>query len=383
MKTENLTVITPFAFAGRQLKRQQRPRQIKLTGGILPGMSVRTGTAVILLLFTLFVLNPVTSAQRGEQSFTVMFYNVENLFDTIDDPDFEDEEFTPSGPKAWDYDRYEKKLGDIARVILSVPDKELPAIIGFAEVENKAVLEDLASQRGLRRKDYKAVLIDTDDPRGIDCGLLYREDMFTYESHRMIPVEDLSGNEYPLRGILNVSGEGPDGKPLEIYVNHWKSRRGGVEETEHLRVYAGIALRRELDRLLSSSDGRAIIMGDFNDEPTNKSIYDVVHAGNKRKNIALNDMYNLFYDIHNLSLGGSYSYRGDWEMYDQIIVSYGLLNSTSGLSTTFDGGKILKQEWMLYFDERNNVKVPNRTYGGNNYYGGISDHFPLYVTFTW
>jgi len=339
---------------------------------------------MLFVMAILMVFQPNISAQRGQHTFTVMFYNVENLFDTIDHPDFEDEEFTPGGSKKWNYDRYEKKLGDIARVILSVPDKELPGLVGFAEVENQEVLEDLAQQRGLRREDYKAIVIDTDDPRGIDCGLLYREDMFTYGSHRMIPVEDLSGNEYPLRGILHITGKGPDGNPLNIYINHWKSRRGGVQETEYLRVYAGIAIRRELDRLLSASpDSRVIIMGDFNDEPTNKSILDVMHAGNKRHNIGLNDMYNLFYDIHNLDLGGSYNYRGDWEMYDQIVISYNLLNSGKGLSTTFDGGKILKEEWMLYMDERNDVKVPNRTYGGDNYYGGISDHFPLYVTFSW
>ncbi|MDF1571136.1 MAG: endonuclease [Bacteroidales bacterium] len=338
----------------------------------------------IIILATVIFVQTNLYAQRGEHTFTVMFYNVENLFDTINHPDFDDEEFTPAGSKQWDYGRYGKKLEDIARVILSVPEKELPALIGFAEVENQSVLEDLVQQRGLRREEYKAIVIDTDDPRGIDCGLIYRTDLFKYRTHRMLPVEDLSGNDYPLRGILHVEGTGPDGAPLHIYINHWKSRRGGVKETEHLRVYAGIAMRRELDRLLSTStDPRAIVMGDFNDEPTNKSIFDVLHAANKRMNIAINDAYNLFYDIHNMGLGGSYNYQGTWQMYDQIIVSYSLLNQSRGLSTTFDGGKILKEEWMLYHDERNDVKVPNRTYGGDNYYGGISDHFPLYVTFSY
>lgn len=338
----------------------------------------------LIILATILLMQPDLSAQRGDKTFTVMFYNVENLFDTIDHPDFEDEEFTPSGSKKWDYERYAKKLDDIARVIMSVPEKELPALIGFAEVENQGVLEDLVRQRGLHRKDYKAIVIDTDDPRGIDCGLIYRTDLFEYKAHRMLPVEDLSGNDYPLRGILHVEGNGPDGKPLHVYIGHWKSRRGGVKETEHLRVYAGIAMRRELDRLLSTSSApRAIIMGDFNDEPTNKSIFDVLHAANKRLNISINDAYNLYYDIHNMGLGGSYNYRGTWQMYDQIIVTYSLLNQPNGLSTTFDGGNILKEEWMLYNDERNNVMVPNRTYGGDNYYGGISDHFPLYVTFSY
>ncbi|MEX0981171.1 MAG: hypothetical protein WD577_04400 [Bacteroidales bacterium] len=333
-------------------------------------------------LIVLLLVSGLTFAQEHE--FTVMFYNVENLFDTVDHPDFEDEEFTPSGSKLWDQERYEKKLNDLARVILSLPVKELPGIIGFAEVENERVLNDLIKQRGLNRADYKVILVEGDDPRGIDCGVIYRPELFTYKFHRMLPVEDLSGKDYPLREILHINGDGPDGKPLHIFINHWKSRRGGVRETEHLRVSSAIALRRALDRLLSTeSEPRVIVMGDLNDEPTNKSVYDVLHAGNKRKNILLNDAYNLFYDTHNMNMGGTLSYQGEWQMYDQIIISYSLLNQEKGLSTTFDGGEILKEEWMLYHDERNDIKVPNRTYGGDNYYGGISDHFPVFVTFRW
>lgn len=338
----------------------------------------------IVILLLCLLAAPVLNAQKKENRFTVMFYNVENLFDTIDDPLHSDEEFTPSGPRAWDIARYEKKLEDISRVILSLEDGHFPAAIGFAEVENEKVLIDLVQQKGLRKKDYKVILIEGNDPRGIDCGFIYLPELFSYSMHEEIPVEDLSGEEYPLRSILHITGDGPDGKPLHFYINHWKSRSGGVKETENMRIYQAIALRRELDRLLSSeSSPRAIIMGDFNDEPTNRSVYDILHAGNKRKNAWLNDLYNLHYDTHNLDIEGSYNYRGTWQTYDQIIVSYSLLNSEEGLTTGYAGGKILREEWMLYHDQQNNIQVPNRTYGGNNYYGGISDHFPVYVTFTW
>lgn len=338
--------------------------------------------AAVVLIFLIFGIN--IQAQRQNKTFTAMFYNVENLFDIVDDPETEDEEFTPDSPKKWDAEKYEKKLEDISRVILSIPEKELPAIIGFAEVENESVLNDLISQRGLKRGEYKAILVDGNDPRGIDCGLIYRPELFKYKSHELIPVEDLSGKEYPLRGILHVLGDGPDGKPIHIYINHWKSRYGGVKETEHLRIYQAIALRRQLDQLLSSeSEPRVIIMGDFNDEPTNRSVSEILHSGNKRKNPWLNDAYNLFYDLHNLDIDGSYNYQGIWQMYDQIIISYSLINQNKGLTTNFEGGKVLKEEWMLFHDEKKDIKVPNRTYGGNNYYGGISDHFPVYVTFSW
>lgn len=335
--------------------------------------------SLTLLLGTLSV-----SAQKDINSFTVMFYNVENLFDTADAPGFRDEEFTPGSKKEWNYARYEKKLTDIARVILSLPGKELPAVIGFAEVENERVLRDLTYSRGLSRKKYKALVIEGEDPRGIDCGVIYREDLFKYKSHELIPVEDLQKKGNIMRGILHVTGTAPDGEPLHIFVNHWKSRSGGVSQTEPLRVYAAIAMRRQLDQLMSrESEPRYIIMGDFNDEPTNRSLTDILHAGNKRKNPFITDSYNLFYDMHNTSNTGSHFYRGTWSMLDQIIVSYNLINQPKDLTTTYDGGKILKEEWMLYHNEKEDSYSPNRTYGGDNYFGGISDHLPVYVTFTW
>lgn len=332
----------------------------------------------------LLMMNIDSTAQKKENAFTVMFYNVENLFDTIDVPGFNDEEFTPSGAKKWNDIRYEKKLTDIARVISSIPVKEMPAIIGFAEIENEKVLEDLTRIRGLHRNEYKAIVMEGDDPRGIDCGLIYREDQFKYKSHELIPVEDLSGKGYVMRGILHVTGEAPDGDPIHIFVNHWKSRGGGEKKTEHLRVYAAIALRRQLDQLMSrESNPRYIIIGDFNDEPTNRSLTDILHAGNKRKNPWITDSYNLLYDIHNNENRGSYNYQGKWNMLDQIIVSYNLINQSKKLTCNFDSGRILKKEWMLYHNEKKDTYTPNRTYGGNNYYGGVSDHLPVYVTFTW
>ncbi len=338
----------------------------------------------VIICLALLTITSSLSAQKKENSFTAMFYNVENLFDTIDAPDFADEEFTPGGKKAWDYTKYEKKLTDISRVILSLPGKETPAVIGFAEVENEKVLRDLCMTRGLARKNYKALVFEGDDPRGIDCGLIYQEEQFKYKSHELIPVKDLSGKEYILRGILHVIGDAPDGDPIHIFVNHWKSRGGGVAKTESLRVYAAIALRRQLDKLMSREQNpRYIIMGDFNDEPTNRSLTDILHAGNKRKNPWITDSYNLFYDVHNMGNIGSHNYKGEWSMLDQIIVSYSLINQSKGLSTTYESGKILKEEWMLFHNEKDGSKVPNRTYGGDNYYGGISDHLPIYVNFSW
>ncbi len=323
-------------------------------------------------------------SQKNENTFIVVTYNVENLFDTVNSLQFDDDAFTPSGEKKWSYDRYEKKVNDLARVILTIPEKELPAIIGLAEIENRHVLEDLVNNRGLRRGEYEIIHEESQDPRGIDCALLYRPALFRYKSHDYIPIEDPVDPTYLYRGILHVKGTGPDGSNLHIYMNHWKSRSGGQQKTERQRMFSAITLRKQLDKLLSrESDFKVIIMGDFNDEPTNRSITSGLSASNKRRNIQFGDHYNLFYDLHNTYGKGTYYYHGVWNMLDQVLISYNLLNQEKGLTTTYEGGHILSEEWMMYESDKYNEKLPSATYGGPEYYGGPSDHLPIYVVFTW
>jgi predicted extracellular nuclease len=337
----------------------------------------------ILTALLLFLMQSLYS-QKNVKSFLVVSYNVENLFDTINSPQTEDDDFTPGGIKAWTYERYSKKLNDLARVILSVPVKELPAIIGLAEIENREVLKDLADVRGLRRGEYGIVHEDGQDPRGIECALLYRPDLFKYKSHEYVPIEDPIDPDYRYRGILHVHGKGPDGSSLHVFMNHWKSRSGGERETERQRMYSAITLRKQMDLLMArESDFKVIIMGDFNDEPTNRSLINGLSAFNKRQNIQLGDYYNLFYDLHNIEGKGSYNYQGKWNMLDQIIVSYNLLNQERGLSTGYENAEILKEAWMLYESDTYGESLPSATYGGPDYYGGPSDHLPVYVEFTW
>ncbi|RLD88010.1 MAG: endonuclease [Bacteroidetes bacterium] len=337
----------------------------------------------ILTALIFITLQPLYS-QRNVKSFLVVSYNVENLYDTVNSPLFEDDEFTPSGEKAWTYDRYKKKLNDLARVVMSIPGKELPALIGLSEIENRKVLEDLASQRGLRKGDYKIVHEDGQDPRGIECALLYRPDLFKYKSHEYVPIDDPVDPDYLYRGILHVKGKAPDGSSLHIFVNHWKSRSGGEQETERQRMFSAISLRKQMDLLMARESGfKVIVMGDFNDEPTNRSLTNGLSALNKRRNIQMGDYYNLFYDLHNIEGKGTYNYQGNWNMLDQVIISYNLLDQERGLTTGFGSGVILKEEWMLYVSEKYGESLPSATYGGPEYYGGPSDHLPVYVEFTW
>lgn len=335
---------------------------------------------ISFLFLFFFALN--CSGQKPEQDFTVVFYNVENLFDTRDEPGKEDDEFTPGSKLAWDQKKYEKKLNDLARVISSVNPSELPEIAGLCEVENKKVLDDLVLTEQLKTGKYSVIHIEGPDTRGIDVALIYRPDEFTAEYHKAIPVIFPFDSTETTRDILYVMGRTKDGEKLHFFVNHWKSRSEGVQETEPRRIYTAVTLRKEIDQLMNKEpDAKIVIMGDLNDEPTNRSIHEMLYANNKRKNANSRELYNLMYDLHNTGNNGSYFYRGSWNMLDHIIISQPLLKDKSGYHADFDGGKIFRQEWMLYKDAKYNESVPNRTYGGPQYYGGISDHFPVYVTF--
>ena len=332
---------------------------------------------LILFLILLSYLPAILHAQNDR--FAIVFYNVENLFDTIDNPETKDEEFTPQGSKKWNTEKYNKKLQDLARVLSSVTPGSLPEIIGLAEIENLEVLTDLIKTPPLSKGNYGIIHENSPDARGIDVALLYRKDRFKYTSHKSIQVIFPFDSTLRTRDILYVSGKATDGKDIHFYVNHWSSRSGGEKQTETQRMFSAVALRRNMDILLTKdSKSRIVIMGDLNDEPTNQSLMNVLQASNKRKNILLSDLYNLFYDYHNLGKGGSYYYQGTWNMLDHIIISHNLLNQKDFYSCDYDSGKVLMEDWMLY-EEKNGNKIPNRTYIGNKYTGGISDHLPVYL----
>ena len=337
----------------------------------------------VILLSLYIAIFGMLSGQHKDLAFTVAFYNVENLFDLVDHPETQDEEFTPESEKAWDMEKYEKKLDDLSSVIQAINKDELPEIIGLCEVENKKVLDDLIQTKILKKGEYGIVHYESPDLRGIDCALLYRMQEFNVISSRSIPVSFPFDSAETTRDILYVEGRTRDNERLHFFVNHWSSRRGGEKETEPKRIFCAIALRKEVDALLNKDpEARIIIMGDLNDEPTNRSVFEMLLANNKRKNAGDRELFNLMYDMHNMDGAGSYNYRGTWNMLDQIIVSKAVINNRAGLHCDYESGRILKEEFMMYLQEENQQYVPNRTYGGPEYYGGISDHFPVYVTLT-
>lgn len=335
--------------------------------------------SILLLIFGALLLTAcktsVQNAYNPKNTMTVVFYNVENLFDTIDNPETEDDEFTPEGKKKWNTARYNKKLKDLSWVTANININELPEIIGLAEVENKQVVEDLARQDLLKKGKYVVVHEEGDDVRGIDLALMYRKDALKNVSHESLKVELTEKSDYKPRDILYVKGTA-DGQNFHIFVNHWKSRRGGQAETEQRRIDAAKRVREKVNDITEADPlAKIIVMGDMNDEPSNKSLNEVLFATNRTSGVKLEELYNLMYDKH-LNGQGTYNYRGDWNMLDNLIVSQTLMQG-KGYTVTPDGGEIFFDRKILYDNPKVGYYTPSRTYG-RKYYGGFSDHLPVY-----
>ncbi len=322
-----------------------------------------------IFLFVIFSFQIICI--QGQSSFQVAFYNVENLFDTIADPNKLDTEFIPGTKTDWNSVRYWKKQKDLATVFDSM---EWPEIIGVSEIENSTVLQDLC--KTIKDKKYDYVHYDAPDLRGIDVGLLYQPKFLKVLSSKNLYVALHEGDSLiPTRDILYVEGKvKSSGDILHIFVNHWPSRRGGEAESEKNRMAAAKVLRSFIEQLwMDQPNASIVIMGDFNDEPSNNSIKnELLMASHPSSEI---NLFNLAYTDH-IEGKGSYNFRGKWNMLDQIIVSKTLSDNTGNWQV--GAFEVFRREFMIYKGEKYG-DAPNRTYGGPIYYGGISDHFPVRV----
>lgn len=344
-------------------------------------MKSKRAVVLTLVILTISVLISVIvnsfagAGYNKKRNLTVVFYNVENLFDTENTPGGNDAEFTPESEKKWTPERYQKKLEDISRVLSSVNQKELPEIIGLCEIENRIVLNDLIKTEPLVGGKYEIAHFESPDFRGIDVALLYRPDEFKVTWSAPVKVVFADELNFTTRDILYVKGETFNREEFHIFVNHWPSRIGGVEQTEPKRIAIARLLKSKIDSVQNvNPKANILVMGDMNDEPSNLSLNEVLSAKSpETENAAL---INLMYPLH-LEKQGSYNYRGNWNMLDNIIVSAGLLDN-KGFQSVEKQGFVFREEWMEYKNDKGEIS-PNRTYGGPNYYGGVSDHFPVYI----
>jgi Endonuclease/Exonuclease/phosphatase family len=334
----------------------------------------------VFLLFPLLVFqHPAVNAQ-GKQAkvVCVAFYNLENLFDTIDDPNVDDVEFTPNGPSKWDSKRYYTKLSHLAEVISQIGDeytKNGPVFIGVSEVENRQVVEDLVHTPPLKSMGYDIIHFDSPDKRGIDVALLYQPKVFQVKSTKTHTLR-MADSSFRTRDILQVDGL-LDGELVHVLVNHWPSRSGGETESVAKRdAAADLCLSAVKAIYKDEPNARIIIMGDLNDDPVDESLIKHLKVKTKPENVMPEDLFDPMWQLFRDGVG-SLAYKDSWNLFDQIIVSSALMDKKS------DGYRYLKarvfNKKFLVQKDGAYEGYPFRTYAGGVYTGGYSDHFPVYL----
>lgn len=336
-----------------------------------------------VIIFFAFNSTALHSQNSKPNQGLIGFYNLENLFDTIDAPDINDEEFTPTGPRLWNSAKYYDKLNNMSMVISQMGINLNPeglAILGVCEIENRTVLEDLVSQPKLKSRNYHIVHFDSYDSRGIDLALLYSPKYFSPINAKPVPVKIYDGSKQIFtRDILVVSGI-LLGEPVTFMVNHWPSRRGGESLTNPWRISAASECRKIVDSLLSiNPDSRIIIMGDLNDEPISPSVKNFLKTSGNIKKLKQGEMYNTMENFFVRGIG-TLAYKDAWGLFDQIIISDAWIRDNKrGL--VFEKSFIFNKEFLLQRTGKYKG-YPLRTFNGNEYAYGFSDHLPVFISFT-
>ena len=282
------------------------------------------------LIFTLFLAAFVVMC-FAQKPCKVMFYNLENFFDTINDPEVHDDEFTPEGPKKWNSAKYFKKLGNIERVLFDIAaaDKNYPAVIGVSEVETRSVLEDIVATPKLAPGNYRIVHYDSPEARGVDVAFMYRPDVFKLEGSFPVKTVVPQLPNFKTRDILTMWGT-IENEPFFFMVAHWPSRLGGKDASEFKRIAVGEQMRRIADSVLKINPATKVVaMGDFNDDPTDESIAEGLGAKAKMKDLKPGDFYNPFADMLKAGLG-TLAYGDAWNLFDNIVVTENLATGSEG-----------------------------------------------------
>jgi predicted extracellular nuclease len=313
------------------------------------------------------------STQETSHKHRIAFYNIENLFDTENDRFTNDDDYLPSSRKRWTTSRYENKLRKIAAVIAAIGDEteeDPPTIVGLAEVENKTVLRDLLKSSALAAPAFDFIHFDSSDERGMDVALLFNKQHVDIQHSEPLTVylETEDGERDFTRDILYVKGI-LKGQALHLFVNHWSSRREGAEATEYKRLAASNCLLNKLLEI-QSEDPQAciVVMGDFNDNPNDKSVKQLEREGG---------LFNPFKSLWSPHERGSINHKFEWHLFDQILFSRHLLNS-HGTKLSFVDADIFDERFVTRYRGRFKGQ-PFRTYVGKKYLGGYSDHFPVFV----
>lgn len=337
---------------------------------------------LISVFCLLLVFTGYTQEKRKFKVHTIAFYNVENLFDTINDT----QKFDEASPiMELTYNReeiYKKKVKNMARVISEIGSdisNNSPAIIGISEVENRQVIEDLANDDALFNKDYGIVHFDSPDRRGIDVALMYQKNLFRpidVSSHELKIYDEISQKRVYTRDQLLVSGK-LDNELIHVIVSHWPSRSGGEARSRPKRLAAAALNKRIIDSLQAIDPYAKIFsVGDFNDDPTNASLKEVLKTKKNKKDVKLKGLYNPMERFFRKGLGSN-AYRDAWSLFDQILVTKPLLETDYSSFRFYKAG--IYNKLYLTNKEGRYKGYPLRSFANGGFTDGFSDHFPVYV----
>lgn len=330
-----------------------------------------------LLLTVLATFNTVAqdANSKGYKVYGVAFYNLENLFDTINNNGKYDLEFSPNGQRQWDGRKYWSKIHNLARAISSMTTSTTPngpAIIGVSEIENRTVLEDLVADPQIAKWDLQICHHDSPDRRGVDVGLLYNPRYFRLENVTNHTLHIDGYDSFRTRDQMCVVGT-LAGERIAVIVNHWPSRLGGQERSSYLREAAGALSKHIADSLWAADpDIAVIVMGDLNDDPQDKSCRESLGAVKDRKDAGVHGFYNPWWKLLDRGIG-TLAYKGSWNLFDQIIVSGNLANAPKG-RLQYWKCEVLNKDFL-----KNDTGSPLRTFSAGMFLNGYSDHFPTEI----
>tara|TARA_Y200000002_G_scaffold369019_1_gene362722 strand:+ start:5195 stop:6262 length:1068 start_codon:yes stop_codon:yes gene_type:complete len=338
-------------------------------------------TFIFLFLFV-STTNIEAQSKRSFKVHTIAFYNVENLFDTINDPSKYDERSPIMELKTAQSEIYKKKVRNMANVISKIgaeTSRNAPAVIGICEVENRSVIEDLANDPELISKNYGIVHYDSPDERGIDVALMYQKALFSplnSSTHQTKLTDNSSDGRDYTRDVLLVSGY-LQGDLIHVLVNHWPSRSGGEARSRSKREAAAAVNKRLVDSIQKQDPyAKIFVMGDLNDNPTNSSLKKVLKTKGDKRKVGFKELYNPMEGFFKKGLGSN-AYRDAWSLFDQIIVSKPLLEEDYSSFRFYKAG-IYNAQFLI--TKKGQYKgYPFRSFSWGGFTDGYSDHFPVFV----
>ncbi len=340
---------------------------------------------VLLLMFLTFLDSSYAQQNKDAKQYNVSaigFYNLENLHDTIFDADTNkilQDDYTPNGDKKWSSERYFHKINNLAKVIADMATDIVPeglTMLGVAEVENAEVMNDLIHAGDLSKRHYQIVHYDSPDKRGVDVGLIYNPTYFKVESSKTFTLKLASDPNFRTRDQLLVNGY-LNGELIHVIVAHWPSRSGGEKKSAPKRIAAADLGRAIIDSIIKTDiNAKIIYIGDLNDDPINQSLKKHIITVDKQELVTKNTMFNPMESLYKKGIG-SLAYKDTWNLFDQLIVSSGLVGKDY-TSLKFYNAKVFNKNYLKQ-NSGQFAGYPLRTHAGGTYMGGYSDHFPVYL----